>query len=378
MNSVTFFELTRSSLRTCLTGMSLTLLSFGQPGVPPVPPVPAVAPIAPVAPMAPRAPRIARTTNYAWGSQDAYRQGAREVDQRQYEKAVELFGKVIEMKEARADGALYWKAYSLSRLGRSTDGLAALAELERAYPKSGWLNDAKALAAEMRQAAGQPVRPEAEDDEELKLLALNGLMHSEPETALPLLEKILNAPKNPPRLKKRALFVLAQSRSARAREIVTQYAKGGTNPDLQLAAVEYLGVLNSPESRQSLADLYAAATDVSVKRAVLRGFMIGRDKERLLAAAKSETNTDLRREALHMLGACGGHAELAQLYPTETDKSAKRAILDGLASSGKAGLLVEIARKESDKELKRSAVERLTTMKNKEATAFLLELLGKD
>ena len=31
-----------------------------------------------------------------------------------------------------------------------------------------------------------------------------------------------------------------------------------------------------------------------------------------------------------------------------------------------------------DKELKRSAVERLTTMKNKEATAFLLELLGKD
>ena len=363
MNPVTFFELTRSSLRTCVTGMSLTLVSFGQPAVPPVPP------LAPVAP---------RPSRYAWVGKDAYRQAAREVDQRQYEKAVELFSKVIERKEARADGGMYWKAYSLSRLGRSTEGLATLAELEKSHPKSGWLNDAKALAAEMRQAAGQPVRPETEDDEELKLLALNGLMHSEPESALPLVEKILNAPKNPPRLKKRALFVLAQSRSARAREIVTQYAKGGANPDLQLAAVEYLGVLNSPESRQSLADLYASATDHSVKRAVLRGFMISRDKERLLAAAKSETNLDLRREALQMLGACGGHAELAQLYPTETDKSAKRAILDGLASSGKASLLIEIARKETDKDLKRSAVERLTTMKNKEATAYLLELLGKE
>ena len=106
--------------------------------------------------------------------------------------------------------------------------------------------------------------------------------------------------------------------------------------------------------------------------------MISRDKERLLAAAKSETNVDLRREALQMLGACGGHAELAQLYPTETDKNTKRAILDGLSASGKAGLLVEIARKETDKELKRMAVERLTTMKSKEATAYLLELLGKE
>jgi HEAT repeat protein len=189
---------------------------------------------------------------------------------------------------------------------------------------------------------------------------------------------VLNSPKNGPRLKKRALFVLAQGRSARAREIVTQYAKGGTNPDLQATAVEYLGVLNTPESRQALADLYATTTDLNVKRAVIRGFLIGRDKERLLMAAKSESNPELRREVLHMLGAAGGHAELAQLYPGETDKNAKRAILDGLAASRKADLLIAIARKETDSELKRAAVERLTGMNSKEATAYLVELLGKD
>jgi|APGre2960657468_1045069.scaffolds.fasta_scaffold273296_1 hypothetical protein len=79
-----------------------------------------------------------------------------------------------------------------------------------------------------------------------------------------------------------------------------------------------------------------------------------------------------------MLGAFGGRAELAQRDSTETDKNVKRAILDGLSASGQAGLLVEIARKETDKALKRMAVERLTTIKNKEATAYLLELLGKE
>jgi tetratricopeptide (TPR) repeat protein len=364
MISVTFFELTRRTVRICLTGMTLALISFGQPAQPPQPPAPAPPPPPPA--------------KVAWAGRDSYERAARELDRKQYERAAEMFGQVAERKAARADGALYWKAYALSRLGRSTEALASLADLEKTYAKSGWLNDARALAVETKQAAGQPPRPESEEDEELKLIAINGLMHSDPESAVPMLEKVLNSPKNGPRLKKRALFVLAQGRSPRSREIVTSYAKGGSNPDLQATAVEYLGVLNTPESRQALADLYATTTDLTVKRAVLRGFMIGRDKERLLMAAKSESNPDLRREALHMLGASGGHAELAQLYPGETDKNAKRAILDGLAASRKADLLVEIARKETDRELKRAAVERLTGMNSKEATAYLVELLGKD
>lgn len=366
MTSVTFFELSRRTVRICLTGMTLACLSFGQPA-PPSPP-------AAVTPPAPPPPPI----KFAWEGRDSYERAARELDRKQYERAAEMFGRVAASQTNRADGALYWKAYSLSRLGRSADALTALAELEKSYPKSGWLNDARALAVEVKQAAGQPPRPEAAEDEELKLIAINGLMHSDPEAAVPMLEKVLTSPKNGPRLKKRALFVLAQGRSPRAREIVTQYAKGGSNPDLQATAVEYLGVLNTPESRQALADLYATTTDINVKRAVIRGFMIGRDKERLLMAAKSESNPELRREVLHMLGATGGHAELAQLYPGETDKNAKRAILDGLAASRKADLLIEIARKETDSELKRAAVERLTGMKSKEATAYLVELLGKD
>ena len=45
-----------------------------------------------------------------------------------------------------------------------------------------------------------------------------------------------------PRLKARALFVLAQSSSPKAREVLVNIAKGGSNPDLQMKAVQYLGI----------------------------------------------------------------------------------------------------------------------------------------
>ena len=76
----------------------------------------------------------------------------------------------------------------------------------------------------------------------MKLLALNSLANSDPERTVPMLEKLLKSG-NSARLKERALFVLAQSRSQKARDLMAQIARGNYNPDLQLKAVEYLGVL---------------------------------------------------------------------------------------------------------------------------------------
>ena len=83
----------------------------------------------------------------------------------------------------------------------------------------------------MRQASGQTVSPASQDDDELKLMALRGIMQSDPEQALPIIEKMLTGT-NSPKVKDRALFVLSQSRSARARDIIAGVAKGNANPDL--------------------------------------------------------------------------------------------------------------------------------------------------
>ncbi len=184
-----------------------------------------------------RAAAMARTDR----EDGLYRAGTRAIDQRQYEQAVSTFDRVIEAKSSRADGALYWKAYAQNRLGQREQALATLAQLQKEFPQSRWSGDAKALDVEVRQASGRPVSPDNENDEDLKLLAINGLMASDPSRALPPLQKVIADPKASPRVKERALFVVAQSSDPKARDLLLQIAKGGGNPDMQLKAVEYLG-----------------------------------------------------------------------------------------------------------------------------------------
>jgi len=338
-----------------------------------------IAPKAPMAPMPPMPPMGSKTFRFDSGG-GSYESGKNALDNHNYERAVEIFDKVITARNpsTRADGAYYWKAYALHKLGKSDEALASLAELSKQFPQSSWLNDAKALQAKVQQAKGQPVSPENQADEDLKLYAINALINSDADRAVPLLEGLLANPKMSPRLKEKALFVLAQSRSDKARDIVGRYAKGGSNPDLQLTAVQYLGTYRSKESRQVLADVYASVHDVNVKRAVLRGFENSRDMEHLAAIAKSEQNAELRREAIRQLGNLHddqGTATLVALYGSETDHEIKSEILNSLANQGSVKQLIDCARKESDPDLKRTAVRRLGEMHSKEALDFIADLL---
>jgi len=345
-------------------------------------------------------------------SRDLYSRGMDSLDQRNYERALSSFDQYYRLmnadKDSRSDGALYWKAYTLNKLGKRDEATATLAQLEKNYPSSRWLSDAKALQLEVTQGGGKGASPEAQSDEEMKLLAINSLTNTDPERVVPLLEKLLGDPKTSPRLKSRALFVLAQSKNPKAGEIIVRYAKGAGNPDVQLKAVEYLGVFNTKENLQVLAGIYGSSSDPAVKRAVLRGYLIGKDKDHLLAAAKSDSNTEMRQEAIRDLGALGAQAELAQIYPgetnadvkrsiirsmamkheksadvlagmyaSETDKKLKTEILRSLRTQNAVKQLVDIARKETDPSLKQEAVRELSNMHSKEATDFMMELLNK-
>src|SRR6185437_12678184 len=194
-----------------------------------------------------------------------YDRGQQALDQSRWDRAVTAFDRVAEMKGPKADAALYWKAYAQNKQGQRAEALGTIAELNKTYPKSRYLQDAKALEVEVRRDAGQPVRPENENDEEMKLLALNGLQNSAPDEAIPMLQKFLQGSSSP-KLKERALFVLAQSNSPKARDILVGFAKGNANPELQVKAIQYLGIHGGAESRAALADVDASTNDVDVKR----------------------------------------------------------------------------------------------------------------
>lgn len=314
------------------------------------------------------------------GSSDdrLYQDGQRALDNRHWDQALEDFSQVAARAGSRADGALYWKAYTLNKLGRRDEAMAAIAELRKSYAGSRWLDDAKALEVEVKQASGQKVAPESESDEDLKLMAINGLMQSDSERAIPLLENLLKGAQSP-KLKERALFVLAQSSVPKAQQLLEQVARGGGNPDLQVKAINYVGVARRRQggggNGQLLSEIYAATNDANVKRAILNAYMANRDTEHLLQVAKTEKAPELRLDAIRYVGSGGGSDALVAVYGSDQDRQVKQTIVETLFAHGNAKALVDLARNEKDPEMKKTIVRFLSTMKGKEATDYLMEIL---
>lgn len=372
-------------------------------------------------------------------SQDRwYRNGKMALERHQWEDAVGWFQKLVDQRASRADAALYWKVYALHKLNRRAEALASVEDLKRNFPESRWLDDAKALEIEMRLASGQETPPEQERNENLKLLAVNGIIHSHPERAVRVVEELLQRGSSPP-LKERALFVLAQSNSPQAGAMLLRVARSAANPDLQYKAVEYVGYQPSPEALRTLHQLFEGTGDDQLKRAVVRGYTAARERQRLVTVARADQNATVRREAIRGLGSLGAEGDLWQLYQTESapdpraeiirvipirrdnatrfidaakteqeprtrreliqqlgairlsstteallriyataqDTSLRETVLESLHSQNNAQALVAIARSENNNTLKQTAVRLLSRMKSKEAADFLVEASSK-
>lgn len=309
--------------------------------------------------------------------QELYDDGREELDEDRYDEAESNFRQLADMNGPQTDAALYWKAYAQNKQGKREGALSTIADFKRRFPQSRWLKDVNALEIEVRQSTGNPAHPENQSNDELKMLAIQGLMNSDPERALPLLEKVLNG-SGSPKEKSKALFVIAQSGSQQSREILGRIARGQSNPDLQRKAVEYLGLFGGAEARKTLADVYASSSDASVKRSILRSYMIGGDREHLFAAAKGEKDESLRREAIRQLGLVHGTSELEQLYQTETSTDVRREILQAFFLSGDSAKLVQAAQSEKDPELRRAAIRNLGLVHSNDSGKALQAIYAKE
>src|SRR5438876_3421026 len=213
---------------------------------------------------------------------ELHKDGTDALNESKWDAAATKFNQVAELHGKRADSALYWKAYALNKGGHRQDALVTIAELRKQYPRSTWLKDAGALEVELRQASGQPVNPQEQNDEETKLLALNSLMNSDPKRALPILQKFLSS-NNSSRLKEQALFVLAQSDSQEARQTLIQVARGQSNPELQRKAIQFLATQESSENVAALGEIYRTSNSRDVRRTVLDAYVACDCHKELLA-----------------------------------------------------------------------------------------------
>jgi hypothetical protein len=302
-----------------------------------------------------------------------YKDGTNSLNESKWQQALEQFSKVAALKGRRADAALYWKAYALNKAGHRVEAESTIADLRRDFPRSDWLKDAGALELQIKQGSGQTIDPGGESNEDLKLLAINSLMNSEPERAIPLLQGVLANPNNSIKLKERALFVLAQSDSPLATQIIGGIARGQSGSDLQVRAIHYLGISGNRYSKL-LQDIYAGSSDVNVKRAVLQAYMTSGAKEPVLAAARSEKDPELRRSAIHQLGAMGARNELQQLYGSTSSTEDKEAILQAFGVAGDSDDLIRLATTAPDHNLRERAIRSLGPFGGEKARPALMQI----
>jgi|HubBroStandDraft_6_1064221.scaffolds.fasta_scaffold71575_3 hypothetical protein len=260
---------------------------------------------------------------------DAYTTGTRAMDEHRWQDAVSAFDKVISEKGKRVDAALYWKAYSLNKLGKAPLAIATCDQLHSQFADSAWNKDCTAISVDVQVdpkvvAADDrrvridrvhpyvriaPVRPDMGErdsgvtrgsDEDLKMLALNSLLNRDPATALPLLRGILSG-NQPLSVKKHALFVLAQSKSPEAESILHDAALGKLDPQLQGQAIQAMAVFQGKRANDTLAEVYRTTTDPKIKSSIISAMFITKDAPRMVEMARNEKDLELKRRIVSEL-----------------------------------------------------------------------------
>ena len=260
---------------------------------------------------------------------DAYTAGTHAMDEHRWQDAVSAFDKVIGEKGKRVDAALYWKAYSLNKLGKTQLAIATCDQLHSQFADSSWNKDCNTISLDVQadpkiMAADQtqmrmdrvhpyvkiaPVRPDMGErdtrvtrgsDEDLKMLALNSLLNRDPATALPLLRGILSG-NQPLSVKKHALFVLAQSKSPEAEGILRDAALGKLDPQLQGQAIQAIAVFQGKRANDTLAEVYRTTTDPKIKSSIISAMFITKDAPRMVEMARNEKDLELKRRIVSEL-----------------------------------------------------------------------------
>ena len=156
---------------------------------------------------------------------------------------------------------------------------------------------------------------------------------------------------------------------------VLEAARGDKDPELRKSAVHLLGVMGA---RTEMWELYQAETTAEAKEALLQAMFVGGDAQHLIEVVRGDKDEAMRRAAVRNLGLLSRDRTgdvLGGVY--KSDPVLRGAVIDAFFLQQNVAALIAIAREEKDPGLRRDAVQKLSLMKSKEATAFLLEILEK-
>ena len=220
-------------------------------------------------------------------------------------------------------------------------------------------------------AASTGVAQSSQDDaaqEELKMIALEALMHASSEQALPIVIKVLDG-NNSDSLKESALFILSQIDHPDATAKLLEFARSGDG-DLQLEAIRMIGINGEEEAMAGLRDIYSAG-DEDVRDAVFEAYLIADNVEGVFNIAMSTQSEHEYEEAVEILAAMDAHEALSKLREA---KGPSDALITAYIISDNDAELRKIALDGSDVELQVEAIEALGIVGANDADTVLVEI----
>ena len=209
---------------------------------------------------------------------------------------------------------------------------------------------------------------QTDDNEELKIAAIEALISAPPERAMPLAARVLEGDHSN-EVKERALFILSQIDHPDAHDILLSTARDADG-ELRDEAIRMIGIGGNEDALASLGALYSGG-DEDVRDAVLEAYLIAGDEDAVFELAVNAQTDDEFEAAVEILGAMGANDELRSLRERV---GMSESLIQAYVISDDAETLIEIASDNSDPELQAEAIEALGIVGGDEVEAALIEI----
>ena len=158
--------------------------------------------------------------------------------------------------------------------------------------------------------------------------------------------------------------------------------------DLRAHAAHAIGESRDPTALTSLQSLYETVSDRKVRRSIIHAVSNNENRTAatsfLLKVAKTDTDREARRQAIHQLGEIDSEAvvdELMTIYAADRDREVQGAVLHALSemSNARAGVkLLEIARTGENAEVRAQAIHWLGERDSEATVVELMKIYEAD
>ena len=328
-----------------------------------------------------------------------YRAARQALNSNQYSRAAELFGSIRDRyaRSTYVPNTYYWQAFALYRAGSDDNLRAARTALRTqadSYPKATTSRDARVL---LRRVQGElarrgdseaaedinreaetaappaiastpgtppiamapvgpttviaaPVRPGRggscdDDDDDMRIAALNAVLQMDPDRAVPLLKTVLaRRDAGSTCLRRKAVFLLSQKRTDETARILLDIVRNDPDQEVREQSVFWLSqvpgdetvaaldsILRDPKTPPEIQEkaIFALSQHRSARAgAILRDF-----------AARRDANIDLREKAIYWIGQSRSPENaqfLKDLYTKVENDDLKEKIIFSLSQMGGA------------------------------------------